>query len=98
MADRTRYLVMYDIRDQRRLRHVHAVVLDYGDFLQYSVYLCDLTRAELVGLRAALRREIHADLDTISIFDLGPPQGRTARAVEHLGRPPRMPEPGAGIW
>ncbi len=30
MADRTRYLLAYDIRDPRRLRRVHNVAKDYG--------------------------------------------------------------------
>lgn len=85
MAERIRYLVTYDIRDQRRLRRVHEVAVDHGEMLQYSVYVCDLTRQELVGLRARLRAELNLREDSISIFDLGPASGKTATRVEHLG-------------
>lgn len=51
MADRTRYLLTYDIRHPRRLRRVHGVAKDYGEPLQYSVFVCDLTRIELIDLR-----------------------------------------------
>jgi CRISPR-associated protein Cas2 len=98
MAERVRYLVTYDIRDPRRLRPVHRVVLDFGDPLQCSVYVCDLTRVELVKLRAQVRDEMHLDQDSLSIFDLGPPGGRAATRVEHLGVQPALPDDGPSIW
>jgi CRISPR-associated protein Cas2 len=85
MAERLRFLLMYDIRQPRRLRRVHEVAVDYGERLQYSVYICDLTRQELVKLRARLREELNLLEDSVSIFDLGPTSGRTATRVEHLG-------------
>jgi len=86
MAERIRYLVTYDIRHPRRLRRVHDVAVDHGERLQYSVYVCDLTRQELVGLRARLREELNLGEDSVSIFDLGPTSGTKATRVEHLGR------------
>ena len=99
MAERIRFLVTYDIRHARRLKRVHDIVVDHGERLQYSVYVCDLTRQELVALKAALRSAMHLDEDHVAIFDLGPPQGRVSRRVEHLGQAPRMPEDdGPAIW
>lgn len=40
----------YDVREARRLRRVHKVCKTYGDPLQYSLFVCDLSRQELVGL------------------------------------------------
>lgn len=85
MADRIRYLVTYDVGHPRRLRRVHEVVIDQEQ-VQYSVYVCDLTRQELAGLRARLREVLNLAEDSVSIFDLGPAGGRTATRVEHLGR------------
>ncbi|WP_320670780.1 CRISPR-associated endonuclease Cas2 [Patulibacter defluvii] len=99
MAERIRFLVTYDIRHPRRLKRVHDVVVDHGERLQYSVYVCDLTRQEMVALRAALRKVMHLDEDHVAIFDLGPPQGRASRRVEHLGRAPKIPdEDEPAIW
>lgn len=99
MAERIRFLVAYDIRSPGRLKRVHDVVVDHGDRLQYSVYVCDLTRQELVKLRASLRKEMNLDEDHVAIFDLGPPQGRASRRVEHLGRPPKTADPDEpAIW
>lgn len=102
MAERIRYLLTYDIRHPRRLRRVHEVAIDHGEQLQYSVYVCDLTRQELVSLRARLRAELNLCEDSVSIFDLGPTGGKTATRVEHLGH--RSPAAGgqpadpAVIW
>jgi CRISPR-associated protein Cas2 len=52
MAARTRYLLTYDIREPRRLRRVHQVAKDFGDPLQYSVFVCDLTEIELLDLKS----------------------------------------------
>ncbi len=98
MAGRSRYLVTYDIADPRRLRDVHKVVVDFGDQLQYSVYLCDLTPLERVDLRSKLRTVMHRDEDCISIFDLGPPAGSVWSRVEHLGRAPDLPDDGHAVW
>ncbi len=76
---------------------VHKLVLAYGDPLQYSVYLCDLTDVELVSLRSRLRETIHHELDAVSLFDLGRTDARPHR-VEHLGRPATVPTDGPAIW
>jgi CRISPR-associated protein Cas2 len=52
---RKRYLVAYDIREDRRLRAVHKTMKAYGDPMQYSVFLCDLDSSERVRMKADLR-------------------------------------------
>jgi len=98
VADRNRYIVTYDIRSPSRLRKVHGLVVDYGERLQYSVYICDLTRVELIRLRGQLRERMHMEEDSVSIFDLGPPTGRLATRVEHLGAEPQLPTEEPEIW
>lgn len=98
MAERTRYLLAYDIRQPRRLRRVHSVAKDFGDPLQYSLFVCDLTQVELAHLRAALLDEIKTTEDSISIFDLGPPTGRGVQCTEFMGRRPQLPDVGPAIW
>lgn len=94
-------MVMYDIRNPNRLRRVHQVTADHGERLQYSVYVCDLTRQELVAFRRQLLDEMNAAVDSISIFDLGPASRRHQIKVQHLGRRVLVePEgdPAAEIW
>ena len=42
-----RYLVCYDIRDERRLKRVGKMMKDYGTRVQYSVFEVDLERDRL---------------------------------------------------
>lgn len=99
MAERTRYLLAYDVRDPRRLRRVHHVAKDFGYPLQYSVFVCDLTKVEVLRLKERLSAEIHAGVDSIGLFDLGPPRGRGVDCVEFLGvRRPVPPADEAAIW
>ena len=98
MAARTRYLLTYDIREPGRLRRVHKVATDFGEPLQYSVFVCDLTDIELVGLRRALRAEMHLTIDNAALFDLGPATGRGVRCIEFLGPTPELPTNGPTIW
>jgi CRISPR-associated protein Cas2 len=98
MADRTRYLLAYDIRDPRRLRRVHEVAVDFGEPLQYSLFVCDLTRVELIRLRSRLMDEMHLEVDSVALFDLGEPTGRAIERTELIGSRPRLPQPGPNIW
>ncbi len=98
MAERTRYLLAYDIRQPRRLRRVHKVAKDFGDPLQYSVFVCDLTKVELLALRSALLEEMHLDQDSVGIFDLGPPKGRGLACVEFIGARRELPDEGPAVW
>jgi len=98
MAERTRYLLAYDIRHPKRLRRVHKVAQDFGEPLQYSVFVCDLTAVELLDLRAALLEEIKTSEDSIGIFDLGPPAARGLTCVEFIGTRRPLPASEATVW
>ncbi|MCW2952789.1 MAG: hypothetical protein JWQ48_1959 [Conexibacter sp.] len=98
MADRTRYLLAYDIRDQRRLRRVHRVATDFGEPLQYSLFVCDLTQVELSRFKSALLDEMKTTEDSVSIFDLGAPAGRGVKCIEFIGRRRKLPTDEPAIW
>ena len=68
---RRRYLIAYDIREPRRLRQVCKVMEGQGDRLQYSVFVCDLSRSELIHARHAVERAMNLDEDSVVIVDLG---------------------------
>lgn len=98
MAARTRYLFAYDIRDPKRLRRVHKLALAWGDPLQYSVFVCDLSKVEFVKMREDLCELINLDEDSASYFDLGPPDGRGLECIEFLGTRRRLPDSRPQIW
>lgn len=83
---RVRYVVAYDISDDKRLRKVYKTMCGYGDPLQYSVFRCDLNAREKVELISALTEIIHHREDRVLIIDLGPASGRADERMETLGR------------
>ena len=81
------HLVCYDIRDDKRLRKVFKTMRDFGDHLQYSVFECQFTPADLARCRHALSEIIHHDMDQVLFVDLGPTEGRGDRVITALGQP-----------
>jgi CRISPR-associated protein Cas2 len=84
---RNSYIVSYDICEPKRLRQVFQTMRDWGDHLQYSVFECQLTRTDLVQLRAELAEIIHHQEDQVLFVDLGPSEGRGDRVITALGKP-----------
>ena len=83
---RAQYLVAYDISDAKRLRRVFKIMNGFGDPLQYSVFVCDLSEVERWKLKDALVGVIHHREDRVVFVNLGPSGGRAAEAFEYLGR------------
>lgn len=94
---RHRYLVTYDISDDKRLKKIYRRMCGYGDPVQYSVFLCDLSTRERVLLVADLTGLIKHDEDQILIVNLGPAEGRGGKVVETLGRVLPVTERGAVV-
>ncbi|WP_136193446.1 CRISPR-associated endonuclease Cas2 [Actinomyces procaprae] len=70
-TNRRRYLIAYDIRKPGRLRRICKLMEANGERLQYSVFICDLNRTELVRLRADSEEIMNLDEDSVVIVDLG---------------------------
>ena len=84
---RSTYLVCYDISDDKRLRKVFQAMRGYGDHLQYSVFECQFTPADLAACRAELAAIIHHQDDQVLFVCLGPAEGRGDRVITALGKP-----------
>lgn len=88
---RRNYVVTYDIADDKRRTAVFKGMHGYGDHVQYSVFLCEMSDTEVVQLKSWLRRSIQHDEDQVLIVDLG----RASRAVEAgidvVGKPYQPP-------
>ena len=59
MAVRRQYLVIYDIADPKRLRRMDRLISGYGYRIQYSVFLCSLSRTMKAELENEIRQVIH---------------------------------------
>jgi CRISPR-associated protein Cas2 len=68
---RRRYLVAYDIRDDRRLRNIATCMEGYGERIQYSVFVCDLSDQEAILLRGDVEVRMKLSEDSVMIIDLG---------------------------
>ena len=97
MASRRRYLVAYDIRDDKRLRLVYKTMKGYGWRMQYSVFICDLDRIELLSLKTDLGAIIHHAVDSIAMVDLGSPHERGSDCFQFMGAVDTLPESGPVI-
>jgi CRISPR-associated protein Cas2 len=89
---RHRFLVCYDVSEPKRLRRTHQIMLGFGDPLQYSVFVCDLSAMERLLMEDALRRSSHPGEDRVHLIDLGPATGIARRRIRSLtGAPPPSP-------
>ncbi len=91
---RRRFLIAYDIRDPKRLRLVCKVTEKYGDRLQYSVFVCDLSPTELVHAKADMEQAMLMTEDSVVIIDLGEV---ASLRFEFMGRRRPLPRGGARI-
>lgn len=84
---RNTFLVTYDICEDHRLAKVHKTMRGFGDHLQYSVFECQFTQADLARCRHLLSRIIDHREDQVLFVDLGPVEGRGDRVITALGKP-----------
>lgn len=83
---RNAYIVSYDISDPKRLRKVFKLLYGYGEHVQFSVFRCELAATDRLQLMAKLKRLIHHEQDQVLFINMGPAQGRGAKAILALGR------------
>jgi CRISPR-associated protein Cas2 len=92
---RRRFLVAYDIRDDRRLRSVATCMEGYGTRIQYSVFVCDLSDREKFVMRGDIEARMKLSEDSVMIVELGS-AGDSSRFL-FLGHHERLPSTGAVI-
>lgn len=80
------YLVTYDVSDDRRRDKVFRTLEGFGDHIQYSVFICQLSSKEIVTLKTRLKNHVHHDEDQILILDLGKSVHPLDTIVQSVGR------------
>jgi CRISPR-associated protein Cas2 len=88
---RRRYLITYDVADDRRRNRVFRALEAQGDHTQYSVFVADLTDRERIALEAELESVIHRDEDQVLFADIGLADRDAGRVIGALGRPYEPP-------
>lgn len=64
------FVVSYDISDDKRRNKIHGILKSYGQWVQLSVFECDLTKTQYAKLRSRLSKLIKSDSDSIRFYFL----------------------------
>ena len=63
-------LVTYDVPEDKRRTKIHKVLKSYGQWMQFSVFECSLTKTEYARLRSRLNKLIKPEQDSIRFYFL----------------------------
>lgn len=63
-------VISYDISEDKRRNKIHQILKSYGQWVQYSVFECDLTDTQYAKLRSRLSKMIKPEQDTIRFYFL----------------------------
>lgn len=87
---RNRYVVCYDVTDTPRRNRMHKILLGYGDPVQYSVFMCDLSGAELMYMRQDLVGVMNMNEDRLMVVDTGRNGDKRIFSMGVVDKPGRM--------
>ena len=82
---RNRYLIAYDVADDKRRTRIFKTLMGNGDHVQFSVFLCELNGVELARLKGKLGQAINRRHDQVIILDLGPADSPMDARLECIG-------------
>lgn len=83
---RRRYLITYDVADDKRRDIIFRLLTDNGDHAQYSVFFCELSPRELAQIRGVLLATLHPREDQILVLDLGDADAPWESGLDCLGK------------
>lgn len=75
-------IISYDISEDKRRTKIHSLLKSYGQWMQYSVFECDVTESQYAKLRARLSKMINPEEDSIRFYFLC---ACCERKVERIG-------------
>jgi CRISPR-associated protein Cas2 len=85
-----RYIIAYDVSDDRRRTLIARRLSSYGQRIQFSVFLVDVRPARIVRLRGMLEQILIPAEDSVLICELGPRERAVTLRMEFLGRQPNL--------
>lgn len=69
-------LVTYDVTDEKRLRLIYKLLRGYGEHVQYSIFLCQLTDKDKLVLSEKIKDILHHTEDQAILINLGRVDGQ----------------------
>ena len=97
-SDRRAYLVCYDVGDDKRRAVIHKTMRAFGEWMQYSVFLCVLSASRFVRLRTELEETIQRGEDHVLIVPLGSPESGRINQILSLGKALQLPAEGPKVF
>jgi CRISPR-associated protein Cas2 len=64
------YVVAYDIPDDKRRSRVHRILTGFGQWTEFSLFECFLTKKEFLMMQAKLEQYLDADRDRVRIYTI----------------------------
>lgn len=62
------YVVAYDIPDDRRRTKIHKILKGFGQWTEFSLFECFLTKKELLQMRAKLDKYLDTRTDKVRFY------------------------------
>ncbi|MFG1555913.1 MAG: CRISPR-associated endonuclease Cas2 [Thermoplasmataceae archaeon] len=76
----------YDIADPGRLRKIFSLLRGFGESIQYSVFMCELSPKEKAILVTSLHEAINHNEDRIMVIDIGSIEIAAFERIEFIGK------------
>jgi CRISPR-associated protein Cas2 len=61
-------VITYDVPNDKRRTKIHKVLKSYGQWMQFSVFECNLTDPQYAKLRSRLSQLIKAEEDSVRFY------------------------------
>lgn len=81
-----RYLIAYDVGDDKRRDKLAECLQSYGVRIQYSVFTVEAKPAKMDRMVQKLKSIIAAKEDSVIVCDLGPCEAADKRRILYLGQ------------
>lgn len=63
-------VISYDIPEDKRRTKIHKILKSYGQWMQFSLFECELNDAQYAKLRSRLSKSISPNEDSIRFYFL----------------------------
>lgn len=83
--DSHRFLIAYDIPDDRRRHSISVTLKGFGFRVQYSVFMVDCSPGKIPILQHELEKTMKSGEDSILVCDLGPSRSADSSVITRLG-------------
>lgn len=61
-------VISYDISEDKRRNRIFKILKDFGTWIQYSVFECELEKKDYLKLRDRLQKVLDEDEDNIRFY------------------------------